>query len=74
MIANLENSQGGSIPVNDGSPPRECVVASPSREMDTDPAPTRHAPLTEHERVYGKSKYEAAEPYKSKKGDRFSGL
>ncbi|ROW02776.1 hypothetical protein VSDG_01881 [Cytospora chrysosperma] len=79
MIASLENasnasSQAGKTPVNDGSPPNECVVASPGREMDTDPAPVRHQPLTEHERVYGRSKYEAAEPYKSKKGDRFSDM
>lgn len=86
MIASLENSENvpshpaassntaGKIPVNDGSPPRECVVASPGREMDTDPAPVRHRPLTEHERVYGRSKYEAAEPYRSKKGDRFSNI
>lgn len=86
MIASLENADNtpsqanppsnkvGQIPVNDGSPPNDCVVASPGREMDTDPAPVRHRPLTEHERVYGRSKYEAAEPYRSKKGDRFSDI
>ena len=81
MINSLENSMntsahpgssstmGRSIPANDGSPP-----FSPGREMDNDPAATRHAPLTEHERIHGKSKYESAEPYRSKKGDRFSDL
>ncbi|ROW08813.1 hypothetical protein VMCG_02915 [Cytospora schulzeri] len=86
MIASLENAENtpsnpgsssntaGKIPVNDGSPPKECVVGSPAREMDTDPAPVKHRPLTEHERVYGRSKYEAPEPYRSKKGDRFSDI
>lgn len=78
MINSLENenpnpvSVRGSIPVNDGSPPSDELVGRPGREMEHDPAATRHAPLTEHERIYGKSKYESAEPYKSKKGDRFS--
>ncbi|KUI71291.1 hypothetical protein VM1G_06935 [Cytospora mali] len=82
MIASLENSQNvHSQPVsssntagnyvNDGLPPKEF---SPSREMDFDPAPVKHRPVTEHERIYGKSKYEAAEPYKNKKGDRFSDI
>ena len=47
-------------------------VASPSREAAHDPAPTRHEPDTEAERVAEKGKYEAAEPFRSKKGNRFS--
>ncbi|KAK3064083.1 hypothetical protein LTS18_009186 [Coniosporium uncinatum] len=44
----------------------------PSMEASQDPAPTRHAPVSEGERVDEKSKYEAAAPWRSKKGDRFS--
>ncbi|KAA8573610.1 hypothetical protein EYC84_005193 [Monilinia fructicola] len=38
----------------------------------TEPAPTRHAPESEGQRVREKSKYEPVEPFRSKKGDRFS--
>ncbi|KAI9847969.1 MAG: hypothetical protein M1837_001486 [Sclerophora amabilis] len=47
-------------------------AGSPSQEASDDPAPTRHAPENERQRVKEKSKYEASEPYRSKKGDRFS--
>ncbi|KAJ4986540.1 hypothetical protein SVAN01_07976 [Stagonosporopsis vannaccii] len=43
--------------------------ASPSREASADPAATRHAPEREGE---GKSKYEASDVFRSRKGDRFS--
>lgn len=46
-------------------------VASPSSEASHDPAPTRHEPDTEAERVLEKSKYEAA-PFRPPKGNRFS--
>ena len=49
-----------------GPPARVDTAGSPSHEANTDPTPTRHAPAIE------KSKYEAAVPYKSRKGDRFS--
>merc|ERR1711939_770856 len=45
---------------------------SPSQEASLDPAPTRHAPDNEGQRVREKSKYETAEPFRAKKGDRFS--
>ncbi|RQM08586.1 hypothetical protein DH86_00000304 [Scytalidium sp. 3C] len=45
---------------------------SPSLEANVDPAPTRHAPTNERDQVFEKSKYEASEPFRSKKGDRFS--
>ena len=45
---------------------------SPSQEATSDPAPTRHAPESEGQRVREKSKYETTEPFRSKKGDRFS--
>ncbi|KAI9676414.1 MAG: hypothetical protein M1817_000571 [Caeruleum heppii] len=56
-----------------GSNPRNYDFAgSPSMEASDDPAPTRHAPETEKQRVKEKSKYEASAPYRAKKGDRFS--
>jgi hypothetical protein len=55
-----------------GGPPREDHTGSPSQEATSDPAPTRHAPESEGQRVREKSKYEASEPYRAKKGDRFS--
>ncbi|KAH8805846.1 hypothetical protein F5884DRAFT_800805 [Xylogone sp. PMI_703] len=45
---------------------------SPSQQANVDPAPTRHAPTNLGEQVIEKSKYEASEPFRSKKGDRFS--
>jgi hypothetical protein len=55
-----------------GGPPRSDSTGSPSQEATLDPAPTRHAPHTEGERVREKSKYETSEPFRAKKGDRFS--
>lgn len=52
--------------------PRTDPVGSPSQEASSDPAPTRHAPADELDRLFGKSKYEATTPYKSTRGDRFS--
>lgn len=52
--------------------PQADVAGSPSQEASHDPAPTRHAPENEHQRVKEKSKYEASEPFRSTKGDRFS--
>ena len=47
---------------------------NPSIEASEDPAPTRHAPVSEGQRTEEKSRYEASEPFRSRKGDRFSGL
>ena len=47
-------------------------VGSPSSEISEDAAPVGHAPVDNDQRMREKSKYEAAEPYRSKKGDRFS--
>ncbi len=55
-----------------GGPAQDDHSGSPSQEATSDPAPTRHAPESEGQRVREKSKYEATEPYRSKKGDRFS--
>ncbi|PGH27116.1 hypothetical protein AJ80_01072 [Polytolypa hystricis UAMH7299] len=45
-------------------------VSDPSAEVGHDPAPTRHEPDSEAQRVEEKGKYEAAEPFRSKKGNR----
>ncbi|KAJ5165512.1 uncharacterized protein N7500_007342 [Penicillium coprophilum] len=50
----------------------EDDAASPSLEASHDPAPTRHEPLTEAERVLEKGKYETAQPYRPPSGNRFS--
>lgn len=47
-------------------------AGSPSSEISEDAAPVGHAPENAEQRVTEKSKYEAAEPYRSKKGNRFS--
>lgn len=47
-------------------------AGSPSSEGSEDAAPVGHAPINPEQQVREKSKYEAAEPYRSKKGDRFS--
>lgn len=52
--------------------PRTDAVGSPSQESSQDPAPTRHAPENEHQRLYEKSKYESSKPFVSRKGDRFA--
>ncbi|KAK5656108.1 hypothetical protein OQA88_4868 [Cercophora sp. LCS_1] len=61
-------TMGGS----NGGEPRTDTAGSPSQESSTDPAPTRHAPTTEGQRVLEKSKYESNTPFRSPKGDRFS--
>lgn len=55
-----------------GGPARTDAAGSPSQESSADPAPTRHAPATEGQRVLEKSKYESSTPFRSRKGDRFS--
>lgn len=47
-------------------------AGSPSSEISEDAAPVGHAPIGDDQRMRERSKYEAAEPYRSKKGDRFS--
>lgn len=63
---------GGSIPRGKGTPPHDDGGASPSHEATADPAPTRHAPEDAEQKVMEKSKYEATEPYRARRGDRFS--
>ncbi|KAF2269389.1 hypothetical protein CC78DRAFT_529177 [Lojkania enalia] len=47
-------------------------ASNPSREASTDPAPTRHAPENDSQKAREKSKYEASDVFRSRKGDRFS--
>jgi hypothetical protein len=47
-------------------------AGSPSSEISEDAAPVGHAPVDGEQRMREKSKYEAAEPYRSRKGDRLS--
>ena len=41
-------------------------------QASQDPAPTRHAPEDEAQKAGEKSKYEASDVYRTRKGDRFS--
>lgn len=63
---------GSDTGASNGGPARTDTAGSPSQESSSDPAPTRHAPATEGQRVVEKSKYESSVPFKSPKGDRFS--
>lgn len=63
---------GGPPGAANGTSPRTDPSGSPSQEASSDPAPTRHAPATEGQRILEKSKYESSTPFKSPKGDRFS--
>ena len=47
-------------------------AGDPSSEASEDVAAVGHAPETNDQKIRERSKYEAAEPYRSKKGDRFS--
>lgn len=47
-------------------------AGQPSREASMDPAPTRHAPEDDAQKIQEKSKYEASDVYRQKRGDRFS--
>lgn len=51
---------------------RTDTAGSPSQESSADPAPTRHAPATEGQRVAEPSKYENQQTFRAPKGDRFS--
>lgn len=59
---------------NDGSHHSKGLdhAGSPSSEISEDVAPVGHAPENADQRIREKSKYEAAEPFRSKKGNRFS--
>ncbi|KPM36863.1 hypothetical protein AK830_g9685 [Neonectria ditissima] len=59
-IEQLEISQGQSSAAGNGGPARIDSTGSPSQEASSDPAPTRHAPETESQRIGEKGKYERA--------------
>lgn len=64
-----------SAPQNNGNGLNGDATGNPSKETSaTDPASARHASEMERQRVAEKSKYEASEVWRSKKGDRFSGF
>ncbi|KAF1936613.1 hypothetical protein EJ02DRAFT_413703 [Clathrospora elynae] len=76
----LSTSPSTTTPLNPVAKPgggrgdggRDEGGGSPSGEAYQDPAPTRHAPENERQAVGEKSKYEASDAYRSRKGDRFS--
>ena len=70
LAANASASAGGSS----GSVTENYSAFNPSNEGSEDPATTRHAPTTEGEQMSEKSKYEATEVFKSRKGDRLTGF
>ncbi|KAI9822588.1 MAG: hypothetical protein M1827_000307 [Pycnora praestabilis] len=53
-------------------PPHTDTAGSTSQEASHDPAPTNHAPGHNGQKINKKSKYEASEPFRARKGDRFS--
>jgi hypothetical protein len=78
-IKSPQGSSGGSFTAADekmdnlnGGPPPEDISRSPDQGASSDPAPTGCAPKSDGQRAREKSKYEATEPYRAKKGDRFS--
>ncbi|KAI1819637.1 hypothetical protein F4861DRAFT_125288 [Xylaria intraflava] len=70
MMNSLESPN--NVPASNDAPVSSDLAGLPSQEASSDPAPTRHAPTTEGQRVYEKSKYESSTPFQSTKGDRFS--
>ncbi|KAK1760875.1 hypothetical protein QBC47DRAFT_368452 [Echria macrotheca] len=80
MVESLEYSENvptrplssATMGGTNGGEARTDTAGSPSQESSSDPAPTRHAPATEGQRVIEKSKYESSTPFRSTKGDRFS--
>ena len=68
-----------SLELNSKVPPpkekRRKVIdhtSSPSTEASHDPAPTGHILDGEKKKALEKPKYEASEPFRARKGDRFS--
>lgn len=60
------------IATNKGNGKGQDFAGSPSAEASDDAAPVAHVPETEQQNVRERSKYEAAEPYRSRKGNRLS--
>ncbi|KAG5982873.1 hypothetical protein E4U55_001204 [Claviceps digitariae] len=68
----LESNSSSTITHNNGATARTDTAGSPSQEANHDPAATSHAAVTESDPLKGRSKYESAVPYATRKGDRFS--
>ncbi|KAH9882672.1 hypothetical protein J1614_000908 [Plenodomus biglobosus] len=66
---NDSQQRTATTPLN---PTATTAGQGPSAEASRDPAPTRHEAGSEEERAREKSKYEASEAYRSRRGDRFS--
>ncbi|KAL8738076.1 MAG: hypothetical protein Q9181_001100 [Wetmoreana brouardii] len=63
---------GTTQPVSKEHRKRPDHAGSPSTEASHDPAPTSHTPVTGSSKAQEPSKYEAAVPYRARRGDRFS--
>ncbi|KAF2024139.1 hypothetical protein EK21DRAFT_118106 [Setomelanomma holmii] len=75
QTANTQSSRAGAGSGIAGSPGHNGGAeesGNPSLQASQDPAPTRHEPLNAEGRAREKSKYEASDVYRSRKGDRFS--
>ncbi|KAH7067857.1 hypothetical protein FB567DRAFT_252411 [Paraphoma chrysanthemicola] len=75
QAANTERSRAGAGSGIAGGPGHSGGAeesGNPSLQASLDPAPTRHEPVDGEGRAREKSKYEASDVYRSRKGDRFS--
>ncbi|KAH7071092.1 hypothetical protein BKA63DRAFT_568244 [Paraphoma chrysanthemicola] len=75
QAASTERSRAGAGSGIAGSPGHNGGAeesGNPSLQASLDPAPTRHEPVDGEGRAREKSKYEASDVYRSRKGDRFS--
>ena len=66
--SSLKSKKKKPVPNGEG----QDFAGKPSAEASEDAAPVGHAPETDQEKIRERSKYEAAEPYRSRKGNRFS--
>jgi hypothetical protein len=71
-VAPIDNSLKSKKKKSILSEEGQDYAGNPSAEASEDAAPVGHAPETEQQKIRERSKYEAAEPYRSRKGDRFS--
>jgi hypothetical protein len=67
-----QNGAGSGIAGSPGYGGGADESGNPSMQANMDPAPTRHEPVDAEARAREKSKYEASDVYRSRKGDRFS--
>jgi hypothetical protein len=67
MTSSLEHNNAGDAPERSIAQARPDAAGSPAQETGSVPTPA-----SKQQRVVERSKYEASEPFRSKKGDRFS--